>query len=209
MKKTIRKMQLGGLLSMLIIGAAFWQFLLSPLMDVPTQLAEKEASLSEQYKQKDVRLLELSTTAANYDDEKAQAEALNVRIPQSMEEYSFIDQISTLASSAGLPPSSVETTVTGSLKPVERQDVAASEVFSAAVSITARNANPGVLVEFANDLHDAERVISMAGMTIEQDSENGGYVLTVAGSMYAAPLLDTEPAMAGSTTDEPQVVQGE
>lgn len=201
MKKSLQKIQLGGVFAMLILGFTFWTLLLQPQMNVPEMREAEAQSLRDQFNDVDERVLELMVVEANYSPQTAEAESLNVRVPQALEQYSFTEQMTALATARGINALGIDVSITGSLAPVSNESLAGSEVYSVPVSIVVRSSAPGVLMEYANALHDAPRTVSINTMSIAR-SDAGGYEMTISGTIYAAPTLPTVPAPAAETVTE-------
>lgn len=198
MKKSLQKIQLGGVFAMLVLGFAFWTLLLQPQMNVPEMREAEAQSLRAQYNDVDARVLELMVVEANYAPQTEEAEALNVRVPQALEQYSFTEQMNALAAARGINALGIDVSITGSLAPVNNESLTGSDVYSVPVSIVVRSVSPGVLMEFANALHDAPRTVSINAMTVGVADE-GGYEMSISGTIYAAPSLPTVPAPAPET----------
>lgn len=178
---------------MAVIGAAFWYLIMVPQSMVPEMRAQEAATLRENVQQQEERLLELNTIATDYSSYTDQATALNGRIPQALEQYSLETQLTSLASTAGLPGSSVSVSISGSMKPLE--GIGGGQVYAADATITVTASAPNSLMEYANALHDAERAITIKSMNITgPNAENPLFVLTVQGTVYAAPSIATNPA---------------
>lgn len=201
MKKSLRNIQIGGVFSMLVLGFAFWTLLLQPQMEVPAMREAEATSYREQFAEVDKKVLDLMMIESDYSAQTDEAEALNVKMPQALEQYSFIDQIRSLAAGKGINPSSLDISISGSLAPVNSEALTESSVYSVPVSILVRSNSPATLVEFANALHDSPRMLSISTMSMGVSAELGGYEMTISGAIYAAPLLPTEPTQAPSVEE--------
>lgn len=199
MKKSLRKIQFGGIFAMLVIGFAFWTLLLQPQTEVPAMREAEAAGYRDQFSVVDKQVLDLVLIESDYSAQTQEAETLNVKMPQALEQYSFIDQIRALAAGEGISAGSLDVSISGSLAPINNEELADSNVYSVPVSILVRSNSPAALVEFANALHDSPRMVAIGKMSLGASEEFGGYEMTISGSIYAAPLLPTQP------TTPPQV----
>jgi Tfp pilus assembly protein PilO len=203
MKKSLQKLQLGGIFSLVILGFAFWYFLLAPQMTVPELRKVEAEQLGEVHKVKSVDLLDLLAIEANSSKEQSQAETLNVKIPAALEQYLLAEQLISIISGTGITPRAIDVAISGSMAPFSSESITASNLFSVNIVITVQSSLPSALVEYANSLHNAPRAITISSMNITSPSEgNQSYLLTVQGTIYAAPKIDIEPVKRNVMVEE-------
>lgn len=197
--KRIRNFQVGGLVFFVGVSFALWNWILSPLMAIPAAHDANAASLRSQVVEVETEVLELSSAGQDASPLTDEATMLNTRLPESLDRFTFEQQLRLLLSDNGLPASNLRITGAQSLGVIDAGTGAQEGVYASPVTLTVGADNPGVLVQVANKLHGFERAFAVKSVNVSAnagDSDNPEalstpFVLTVTGQIFAAPSIPT------------------
>lgn len=209
MKKIIN-VQVGGMVFLIGVSLALWLLVLEPLMQIPEARDSEAENIRTQISEIEADTLNLSTIARDYGEESSTAQELNSKIPQALERFQFQQQLQGLLTDNGLSAQNLRISGGESLSVVDTEPFGGQGVYQSSVTLHLGADSPGSLVEVANDLHTFERTLDIGSVSIDrgaatQDSTeelSTRYVLTVTGTIYSAPQIDTTPPPAPVTSGD-------
>lgn len=192
MNSRVRRTIFVGVLLIVLVAAAGWQFLLSPRLEEAVSInAEAEqvetATLSTMAKYTDLRRKADELPAA-----AKEAEALFASMPREADLPDFLKQITKAAEESGIPPQDITTLSTGLPSPIDSGENPAVQLGTMSLSITVK----GSMVEFRRFLDalvdlDRSILITSTNVTISAEDAQASQ-MSVQGTMFVmqSPLED-------------------
>lgn len=162
----VRLTQLGAVLGLVVIALLAWFFLLSPRLSKATEIT----SQAEQLQTANLSLLNQYNQALDQAERApeaaAEAQALFAKMPNNAQLPVVIEQITTAATDAGIPPNQVSTVNTGipeaitpkGTDPTASETTTGVQLATMEIGVTAEGTRPQVL-QFLDNLQGLDRAL--------------------------------------------------